>query len=240
MEPVTERHLEWAGCWNARDLGGLPTRDGRRTVPGAVVRADSLDALTPAGWQALYDHGVRTVVDLRDPHEVARDGSAPDGVTTVSVPLDDSADTAMWRYFWDHGLDGSPLYYRPFLERKPERCAAAVAAVARAAPGGVVIHCGLGRDRTGLLALLLLAVAGVTPEAIADDYALSTARLPARWSARGEQDQTVEVERLLRRAGTTARESLLATLAWLDPDGYLRAAGLPDADLTALRRRLLG
>jgi protein tyrosine/serine phosphatase len=237
---MTERHLEWAGCWNARDLGGLPTRDGRRTVPGAVVRSDSLDALTLAGWQALYDHGIRTVVDLRDPDEVAREGAPPDGVVTVPVPLDDSADKAMWQEFWDHGWDASPLYYRPFLERKPERCAAAVAAVAAAGPGGVVIHCGLGRDRTGLVALLLLALAGVTPEAIADDYALSTARLPARWSARGELDQTAEVERLLRHAGTTARESLLATAHWLDPDRYLRAAGLPDADLTAVRERLLG
>jgi protein-tyrosine phosphatase len=238
--PVNDRHLEWAGCYNARDLGGLPTRDGRTTVPGAVVRSDGLDTLTAAGWQALYDHGIRTVVDLRDPHEVARAGTAPDGVTTVPVPLDDSADTAMWQYFWDNGLDGSPLYYRPFLERKPERCAAAVTAVARAAPGGVVIHCGLGRDRTGLVSMLLLALAGVTPEAIADDYALSADRLPARWSARGEQDETAEIDNLLRRAGTTARASLLATLAWLEPDSYLRAAGLTDADLVAVRSRLLG
>ncbi|MFL6074445.1 MAG: tyrosine-protein phosphatase [Mycobacteriales bacterium] len=237
---MDERELAWAGCYNVRDLGGLPTAGGRTTVPGAVVRADSLDTLTAAGWQALYDHGVRTVVDLRDPDEVAaRDGTAPDGIVTVAVPLDDSADTAMWRYFRGQGLDGSPLYYRPFLERKPERCAAAVAAVARAAPGGVVVHCGLGRDRTGLVTMLLLALAGVTPEAIADDYALSADRLPARWSARGEQDQNAEVAELLRRAGTTARAALLATLDWLEPASYLRSAGLADTDLTAVRARLL-
>jgi protein-tyrosine phosphatase len=239
-EPVDERDLDWAGCYNVRDLGGLPTLDGGTTARGALVRADSLDALTAAGWRALYDHGVRTVVDLRDPDEVARDRTAPDGIATVAVPLDDSADTAMWQYFWDHGLDGSPLYYRPFLERKPERAAAAVAAVARAAPGGVVVHCGLGRDRTGLVAMLLLALARVTPEAIADDYALSADRLPARWSVRGEQDQNAQVAEALRRAGTTARAAMLATLEWLDPESYLRATGLTDTDLTAVRLRLQG
>jgi protein-tyrosine phosphatase len=60
-----------------------------------------------------------------------------------------------WRRVWDEGLDGTPLYYRPFLEEKAERCAAAVAALADARTGGVLVHCGIGRDRAGLVALLL-------------------------------------------------------------------------------------
>jgi hypothetical protein len=55
-------HLDWDGCFNVRDLGGLPTVDGRVTRTGAVVRADALDGLSAAGWTALLDHGVRTVV----------------------------------------------------------------------------------------------------------------------------------------------------------------------------------
>ena len=84
----------------------------------------------------------------------------PTPVATVHVPMDDVDDTRFWREMWDGGLDGTPLYYRPFLERKPERCVAAVAAVADAPPGGVLVHCGIGRDRTGLVALLLLALVG--------------------------------------------------------------------------------
>lgn len=64
-----ERHLDWAGCLNARDLGGLPTGDGRTTRWRAVVRADNLDRLAPEGWAAPHAYGVRTVVDLREGDE---------------------------------------------------------------------------------------------------------------------------------------------------------------------------
>ena len=235
-----DRHLDWEGCFNARDLGGLRTVDDRRTRSGAVVRSDSLDHLTPAGWAALEAHGIRTIVDLRNDEEcLAGSEASVTGITTVHVPLDDVADTDLWEYIWGNGLDGSPLYYRLFLERKRERCAAAVAAVARAAPGGVVVHCGAGRDRTGLVTLLLLALARVEAGDIASDYELSTERLRSFWAARGEKDQGPEIEGLLARAGTTARALILDILASLDVEAYLRAAGLGADDLVAARTRLV-
>src|SRR5207244_3563890 len=66
---TAERHLQWEGCFNVRDLGGFPTRSGGTTAWGAVVRSDSPAALTAAGWDALRAHGIRTVVDLRDQTE---------------------------------------------------------------------------------------------------------------------------------------------------------------------------
>jgi hypothetical protein len=122
-----------------------------------LIRSDSPAGLTPAGWAALWGHGIRTIVDLRNDDE-RQDPAAPGaaGMAVVHVPLDDLADSAFWRRVWDEGLDGTPLYYRPFLERKPERCAAAVAAVADAGPGGVLVHCTVGRDRAGLVTLLLV------------------------------------------------------------------------------------
>ncbi len=238
---TADRHLNWEGCFNARDLGGLRTINGRTTRFGAVVRSDSLDHLTPAGWAALEAHGIRTIVDLRNDEERrAESGPRAAGLTTVHVPLDDIADTELWEYIWGNGLDGSPLYYRLFLERKPDRCAAAVAAVARAAPGGVVVHCGAGRDRTGLVTLLLLALAGVGGDDIASDYELSTQRLRAFWAARGEEDQGPEIEGLLTRARTTARALLLDIAATLDVEAYLRSAGLSVDDLGAVRSRLVG
>jgi len=238
---TADRHLNWEGCFNARDLGGLHTLDGRTTRFGAVVRSDSLDHLTPAGWAALEAYGIRTIVDLRNDEE-RRAGSETSaaGITTVHVPLDDITDTELWEYIWGNGLDGSPLYYRLFLERKPDRCAAAVAAVARAAPGGVVVHCGVGRDRTGLVTLLLLALARVEADDIASDYELSTERLRAFWAARGEEDQGPEIEGLLARANTTARALLIDILDILDVEAYLRTAGLGADDLGAVRTRLVG
>ena len=158
----------------------------------------------------------------------------------MHVPFDDIADTTFWTYCWDNDLDGSPLYYQPFLDRKPERCAAAVAAVAHASPGGVLIHCGAGRDRTGLISMLLLALAGVAPGDIASDYEASTKRLAPAWAVWGYHDQGLEIAEILRRKNTTARALLLDILAKLDVHAYLRSAGLSANDLAAIQARLLG
>jgi protein-tyrosine phosphatase len=234
------RQLDWDGCRNVRDLGGLEAAGGRRTRWGAVVRADDPGRLTAAGWSALRAHGIRTIVDLRnDDERPATAVPGPAGLAGVHLPLDDAADTEFWRFCWDHGLDGTPLYYRPFLERKPERCAAAVAAVARARPGGVLVHCGIGRDRTGLVALLLLALVGVAPGEIAADYELSSERLRALRGVAAGHRQRWSPEDALARHGTSARAAILAVLASVDVEAHLRGAGLRDDDLVALRARLL-
>ena len=217
---TSARHLDWDGCLNVRDLGGLPAAGGRVTRWGAVVRSDSPAGLTPAGWAALRGHGIRTIVDLRNDDERAADPAAPPdgqaGITVVHVPLDDLGGAAFWRRIWDDGLDGTPLYYRPFLEQKPERCAAAVAAVADARPGGVLVHCTIGRDRSGLVTLLLLAAAGVAVADIADDWELSNPRLdPLRDGSPGPAES-------LARRGLTAREVVVAT-----PRGGRRGGGAP-------------
>jgi protein-tyrosine phosphatase len=234
-----ERRVTWQGCFNARDLGGFRASGGRRTRIGAIVRADQLAWLSSAGWSALYEYGIRTVVDLQNADDRAPDVAArPADVTTVNVPLEDHSDAEFWdRWGARSGLYCTPLYYRAFLERFPERCAAAVAAIARAPAGGVLVHCRVGRDRTGLVALLLLSFAGVAPEEIADDYEISSECLPAYFAARGEEDEGPAVAYVLRRENTTARAGILRALDGFDADAYLRSAGLGDADLDALRAR---
>jgi protein-tyrosine phosphatase len=227
------RRLDWDGCVNVRDLGGLPVAGGGVTRWGAAVRADALDRLTAAGWAALWAHGVRTVIDLRDAGERAPDTAPrPAGVTTVQLPLDGSHDRAFWDA-WDSGPQfGTPLYYRPHLERFPERSVAVLAAFAGAAPGGVAFHCGRGRDRAGQVAMLLLALAGVAPEDIAADYALSgTADAPEERRA---------LDAFLAARGTTAPDVVVATLADLDVAAHLRAGGLTEAQHARLRERLVG
>ena len=91
-----DRHLDWDGLFNVRDLGGHQTVDGRRTRRGAVVRAENPAALTPAGWRALRDHGVRTIVDLRDPVETPDPLEHPDGVELVRAPVLRFDDEQFW------------------------------------------------------------------------------------------------------------------------------------------------
>jgi protein-tyrosine phosphatase len=217
------RRLDWEGCANVRDLGGLRTVDGRETALGAVVRGDAPDNLTPAGWDALLAHGVRTIVDLRNDDERSADAARPAEITTVHVPLDGVEDTEFWSEWGTGPQFGTPLYYRPHLERFPERNARAIAAVAQAEPGGVLIHCVGGKDRAGQIAMLLLALAGVAPDEIAADYLLSG-------------DDQAE---FLASHGTSSTDVILSTLAGLDVEDYLLASGVSASELAAVRARML-
>jgi len=235
-----ERHLDWPGCFNVRDLGGLPAAGGRRTIRGAVVRADSLSRLDERGWQALLDHGVRTVVDLRNEDERGEDAAPrPSEIETVHVPLDGSSDRSFWDPVESSPEFGTPIYYRAHLMRKPQLGAAAVAAVARARPGGVVFHCVGGRDRSGQLAMLLLSLVGVDAAAIGADYELSGERLERLFAALGEPDEKELIAAYLTERGTTASEVIATTLASLDVEATLMAGGLTPDDVAALRERML-
>ena len=226
MTAGASRRLDWEGCLNVRDLGGLPTVAGRATRLGAVVRGDSPDRLTPAGRAALYDYGIRTIIDLRN-HDERDPAAGPEGTRTVHLPLDGvDEDPRFWERWGSGPQFGTPLYYRPHLERFPERSARVIAAVASAEPGGVLVHCAGGRDRTGQIAMLLLALVGVAPELIAAEYELS-----------GPAD--ADVERFLADRGTSAADLIVATLAEVDVEACMLAAGLRDAELAALRERLV-
>jgi protein-tyrosine phosphatase len=222
-----DRRLNWDGCTNARDLGGLSTIDGRVTRWGAVVRSDHPARLTAAGWSALYEHGIRTIISLASDgysEEQPDTAERPSDLVTIRCAVEDFTDTEFLKQWVMTELCCTPLYYRDALKRWPERHVAVMEAVARARPGGVLIHCRRGNDRTGIVTLLLLALVGVAPEEILTDYELSP---------------DSERDMLLAREHTTVRETILTTLAQLDVEQYLRAGGLSQADLTAVRTRLL-
>ena len=238
--PRAERHLLWDGCANVRDLGGMRTQDGYETCPRAVIRADGLDRLTARGWSALVAYGVRTVIDLRNEDERGPDAAPrPDELRTIHLPLDGVEDREFWDV-WERGPQyGTPLYYAPHLARLPHLSARVIVAIAQAPAGGVVIHCGEGRDRTGQISMLLLALVGVAGADIADDYMLSHERLRVCYRDRGEVDQAVAIETHLGERGTGTREVVLTTLAGLDIESVLLGGGLERSHIEAVRARLL-
>lgn len=226
------RDLDFEGCHNVRDLGGVPLVDGGTTAFGAVLRSDTPDRLTEKGWTALRDYGVQTIIDLRTPGEhQAGTGYRPPWITVVSAPLHHPSDVRPPGYV-------TPLTYGSFLERRPERCAAVISALARTEPGGVLIHCVAGRDRTGIVSMLLLALAGVSVADIVEDYALSSVRLKPLFEKLGEADEGPAIEAMLAREGTTVRQTVTGLLDGFDVAGYLRSGGLDEADLKAVRDRL--
>ena len=236
MVPV-ERDLAWDGCSNVRDLGGLPMGDGGTTPFGRVIRADNPSRLTAVGWEALRAAGVRTVITLRTlgtTDEEPDPAIVPDGIVIVRVDLEDATDPEFRRRCMDTGLWMTPLEWSEMLQHWPERCAAAVATVAHARAGVAVISCGIGRDRTGLVAFLLQAVVGVTAEAIAEDWSHSTGRLVGDPLA-GD----TPVSDILEREGSTVERAVRAALD-LEVESRLLAGGLSAADLATVRSRLLG
>jgi protein-tyrosine phosphatase len=239
MEAPPTRHLDWEGCFNVRDLGGLATADSRRTRWGAVVRGDSLGCLSTQGWRQLEAHGVRTVIDLRNEDEWGEDAAPrPSAIETIRIPLDETGD----REFWDDWENGpqyaTPLYYGPHLHRFPAKSAEVVAAIAQAPPGGVAFHCAGGRDRSGQTAILVLALVGVAEEEIVADYLLSHERLPALYESRGEEDQAPLLQTFLRERGTSAATEIKRLLD-SDLEAVLSRGGLGAGDIPALRARLL-
>ena len=230
--------MSWEGFHNARDLGGLSLRDGGSTRMGVFYRSATVDFVTENGWRQAYEAGVRTVIDLRNDDEVDADTAAPIGISRRRVPLDGIEDTEFWEPYLATGLHGTPLYYEEFLKRKSDRVKAAMSALAES-EGGVVFHCGGGRDRTGLITLLLLGLAGVDVEEILDDYAVDDDALYARNARLGRPDDRAEVAALLSAHGTDARRAVLKVLTTSEPIDYLSAAGVSAMDLRRLRERLV-
>lgn len=194
--------------------------------------------LSEAGWAAAWAHGVRTVVDLRHPDECEQDRAPrPAGITTVRVPLD-PVGTPFHEHWTKIDNLASPLYFPAMLAEHPEPVVAAARAVAAAAPGCVVFHCAGGKDRTGLLALVLLALAGAAPEEIIADYLLTYDRMKQRYDELGVHDQLTAVREILASHDTTIEASLTSTIASLAMPDFLLGNGLSDTEVATLHTRL--
>lgn len=239
-----DRHLVWPELLNARDLGGLPSESGEQTAWHRVVRADNLNKLAPSGVAALIAYGVRTIIDLRDPRELEKfpnplAATPPPGVAFINVPLICDVE-------WEAARDPARRAEGYVLTARLSHAniARAIAAVSDASAGGVVIHCHAGKERTGIVAALLLSLAGAPDDTVAGDWVASDEYLQPlyeEWLA-GETDRAIRAKRA--EGFITHAEHILDVLAFVrrehgDVDGYLVAGGLTVDQLGRVRRRLL-
>ena len=228
------RHISLGNMQNLRDLGGYPTSDGGETAWEQLLRGDNPEGLTEADIQWLLDRRITTVVDLRSPQEAEQKPdqlSAVHGFHYVNCPLLEGTGMPDLE---DRAGEG---YFR-ILECR-ERVSDALRQVA-AAPDGVLFHCTAGKDRTGLIAALILGLSGVTRADLLADYQVSETYL-----ADIIRQIRVRVPNLAPFAGSSKAVYLSECLDRLEekyssiPD-YLRAAGLSDDTAAALRQKLLG
>ncbi|GAC1660679.1 MAG: hypothetical protein PVS2B1_18020 [Candidatus Dormibacteraceae bacterium] len=235
---MSSRRLDWPDCRNTRDLGGLPRRGGV-TRMGVLVRSDSIAPLTPAGREALIAYGVTTVIDLRTVGEVTR---VPNPFATGGGPvyrhlpmIDDSmmvelgAASGMYERYL-RMLDGRPYAFRAIFEAVAE------------AEGPAVFHCFAGKDRTGLLAAMLLSLAGVPDDAIAADFAETDAQLAVRyqeWIAAAAPERRGEMREEFRCPPDRILGVLEhLTTKWGGVPAYLEASGMKPESIDRLGAKL--
>ncbi|KAB8186226.1 protein-tyrosine-phosphatase [Nonomuraea phyllanthi] len=256
------RWIDLEGAVNARDLGGLPTRDGGRTRRGRIFRSDNLQGLTPADVTLLVTElNLRHVVDLRSNAEVSLEGPGPltrvpevrhhhltlfaEGGTHTDVEADtiDGDRVLPWA---ERGLDEELRvtgFYFGYLRDRPDAVIAALRALS-SADGAAVVHCAAGKDRTGVLSALALEVAGATREAIVADYVatgerleLILKRLRGSETYRGDLDSRPTDDHMPRPRYIEQFFGVLDD-RFGGAMGWLARHGWTDADTAALHARL--
>ena len=241
-----KRLIEVEGGYNVRDLGGYATADGHVTRWHSFVRSGTLDKLTKHGQQQLADYGVKTIIDLRDEEE-AHD--YPDlYVPTTSyhnLPFfgRELSSEATWQKMWTVTPTLHELYYSYFDRCQPQ-VKAIISTIAASEPG-ILFHCYAGKDRTGLIAAILLSTAGVPEEVIAEDYEQTSHHihhLIVQWheDARRNGGSLQIVE---RDSGSAADE-MLDALEYVQQRyggiaSYLRQIGIMESQIARLRTLLV-
>ncbi|CAH0136772.1 MULTISPECIES: tyrosine-protein phosphatase [unclassified Microbacterium] len=230
--------LDIEGVFNVRDVGGMATARGR-VREGALLRSGSLVAATPSGI-AEIERRVGHIVDLRDGQEVAEAPSAVTSIATTHLPLFLGSVAS----FFDEDM-GLGEMYRHLLDESGQRLADAVRVIAT--ENRTLVHCTVGKDRTGVTVALALSAVEADRDAVVADYALTASLLP--------QERNRRITAFLRAQHPHAENAVaLATLSpaevmrslldqvdarWGSAADYLRAHGLADDELAALRDSLV-
>jgi len=248
--PLTaqQRHFKIDGAYNVRELGGYRTTTGDVTHWGRFLRADLLGDIPAESVAALTEYGIRTAIDLRVNDELLQKPSVlarSPGIEYFHHNLlgDDELPEVVRKY--ETAREMADGYAWMLDERQPQiRDSLSTLAAPGALPA--VFFCAGGTDRTGIVAALLLGLAGVPHETIAQDYHLSAQALVNRWRNLSRPDFVSEEDlasgRVLERLART--DTMRLTLEYLDGahggvDGYVRTLGLTDGLIARLRDALL-
>jgi protein-tyrosine phosphatase len=229
------------GLYNLREVGGYPAADGGTVRWGTLFRSDALHRLDESGTAAIAALGLRTIVDLRTQMEVDVAPSALAGVTAATTHIS----------LLTGDLQSLPLeldaVYRYIIDACGKTVGEAIKLLCAPDAFPALVHCSAGKDRTGIVIALILAVLGVPDEVIAADYGLSGGYL--------DQENTAVIGQV--KASTGLGESLTNELlasppaliarvlanvraSWGSVDEYLLDHGLTAADLASLRAALVG
>ena len=175
INDYSERHFAFEGCFNFRDIGGYPTKEGKKIKKGIYFRTGRQDRMSEKDLAELKNLKISTQIDLRKPEEILDQGKGPlenMGADYINIPIiPDGGSDQLSRLVGDTGISGKR--YLGYLEFGPESWLKIFEILANKDSLPVVLHCTAGKDRTGVSTAFLLSVLGVDRDLIEADYKLT-------------------------------------------------------------------
>ncbi|MBC2640265.1 MULTISPECIES: tyrosine-protein phosphatase [unclassified Rhodococcus (in: high G+C Gram-positive bacteria)] len=176
---TSPRAIQLNGCFNFRDLGGLPAWSGTSIRRRMLFRSDALGRLDRSDQRVLARIGLRTVIDLRTPKEVEQHGlcawyDQPPATHATPLVAWESLPTKSQSEDWCTPAPMIDAYHQMLAEGR-DAIANVLSTLADDSALPAVVHCTSGRDRTAIVVAVLLGILGVPDQQIAEDYALSAA-----------------------------------------------------------------
>ena len=233
------KRLPLEGAHNVRDLGGYPCKDGA-TRFGVFLRSDYPSAKSSNDINTLMAYGISTCIDLRAEDERAKYPPTLQGVENFEnfhVSMTDDMNSTNFEGDLPGSMSG--LYISLLDNSRGEVCR--VMKIIAAAPRGVLYHCAVGKDRTGVISMLLLKLAGVADGDIVADYSVTDIYMREILEAHIKEITDREVPKYLIRSRP---DSMWRTLehfnaTYKNIDEYLLGCGVTAAEIEAIRKRFI-
>jgi protein tyrosine/serine phosphatase len=247
IEPL-ERFLPLEGCFNFRDLGGYPTLDGRTVKWRKLFRSDNQFHLTNEDVDYVANTlGVVTVVDLRSPEEFQHEASRANTIPTAqyhNIPFLQGLASAGLVNTSQDPVERFASLYLGIVRAAGSQIASAVTALATGGSLPAVFHCRAGKDRTGILAALVLGTLGVSEQDIIEDYAITNQvidQIIHRLSSAPGLEHLSSQPVAYFAAQPTAMERGFAEIngVYGGVVGYLQAQGVSESSIAQLQKELL-
>ncbi|MBM46070.1 MAG: hypothetical protein CL458_12205 [Acidimicrobiaceae bacterium] len=248
--------IDLSGAMNCRDIGGYPTREGRRVRTNAIFRSDRLSDLIEDDLEELASYGIRTVVDFRTAAETHRDISRLWSTVTTHVPLPIGDEIAQQTEFVDRIRAGEITAvtvtdvadsYIEMLSDSGQQFVNFLELAADIESWPLLFHCTAGKDRTGIAAALILELCGVERELVLDDYELTNTLRSERRIAQlrpSLEEAGADIE-AIRPALSAPRQAMEQTLAYFDAEHggvkqfLLTRLGMNEDTVSAIQLNLL-
>ena len=248
IHDYSERHFAFEGCFNFRDIGGYPTKEGKKIKKGIYFRTGRQDRMSEKDLAELKNLKISTQIDLRKPEEILDQGKGPlenMGADYINIPIiPDGGSDQLSRLVGDTGISGKR--YLGYLEFGPESWLKIFEILANKDSLPVVLHCTAGKDRTGVSTAFLLSVLGVDRDLIEADYKLTnldTERQAEFIENSGGFPEGVDREAMILAAGVP-EDAMTVFLdgvesGWGSVLGYLEEIGITKNQMNVIRDNFL-